>query len=150
MYTPQYFRYLEFPCIPDSLLEGLNWNVSEYTRKGESRIPNEFLWSDDHNQNLDRWGKENICSNMYFAFQIIFNDLPLHKDLGTVCKLNYILDPGGDNVLTEWYEDDQKTLLQSCVIDPGRWHIFKADSYHTVKNLQPGRTRFAITARIFP
>ena len=146
----QYFRYVNFPAIPDEVLADINWNLKQYTRKAESKIPDEFLWSDDHNQTLDRWGKANICSDMYFAFQIISNDLPIHKDMGSVYKLNYILDPGGDNVVTEWYADDKETLLQRSKLEARRWHMFKADTYHAIKNMQASRTRFAVTARVFP
>lgn len=137
--------------MPSSLLEKLNWDLEKYANKNNIALfEKEYLWSDDFNQEIDQWGKENICPNMYFGFQIISYDLPLHKDHVTVSKLNYILDTGGENVVTEWYDDDQTTLLQSTILEPFRWHIIKADTYHTVKNVGPNKKRFAITSRIFP
>lgn len=150
MNNKEFFRYVNFPSIPKSLIGKLNRNLSEYSRKAPSKIPDEFLWSDDNNHDLNHWCQQNICTSMYFAFQLIFKDLPLHKDMGSVCKLNYILESGGKNVVNEWYDEDQKTLLQSATIQPMKWHMFKADTYHAVKNIDLGKIRFAITARVFP
>ena len=150
MQNARYFRYLDLPTLPQFLIAKLNFNVTEYTRKTPSKVPDSFLWSDDHNRELDQWGKEFIGSDFYFAFQIMCKDVPIHKDQGSICKLNYILDPGGNNVTTQWWADDQITMLQEVTIETERWHIFRSDVYHSVNNVEPGRSRFAITARLFP
>ena len=149
MYLDQCYRYVNFPQIPKEILEKINWNLSEYQRKAFTNYADSYLWSDDFNQEIDQWGKANICDSMYFAFQIISADLAMHKDRSTKIKLSYILQTGGPRAATEWY-NDQEELIQSAVLEPFRWHIFKADTYHAVKNIDPGQSRFSITARIFP
>ena len=123
--------------------------MSDYQRKAHTNFPNSYLWSDEFNQEINSWCKENICDTMYWAFQIVSNDLPMHRDLGTKIKLTYILKTGGKDTVTEWYNDKQE-LVESVALEPFRWHIFKADSYHAVKNITPGQQRFSITGRVFP
>jgi hypothetical protein len=149
MTSDQYYRYLNLPKIPQSILDQLNWNISDYQHKAHTNFPNSYLWTDQFNQVVDSWCKENICDTMYYAFQIISNDLPMHKDSGTKIKLTYILKTGGENTITEWYNDAEE-LVESVALEPCRWHIFKADSYHAVKNIDPGQHRFSITGRVFP
>ena len=150
MQNGRYFQYLNLPTLPQSLIAKLNFDVTEYSRKTESQVLESFLWSDDHNRDLDKWGKEFVGSDLYFAFQIMGRDVPIHKDQGSICKLNYILDPGGNNVITQWWADDKITMLQEVTLKTGRWHIFRSDVYHSVNNIEPGKSRFAITARLFP
>lgn len=140
-------RYLNFPKLPDSLLEQINFNFDEYEKKVQG---NNHVWTDSFNSEVNAWCQKNICSDMYFAFQIINGNLRIHKDTGTKTKLNYLLELGGDNVITNFYEDDKVTITHSYVIESHRWHILKADSYHGVTNVEPGKYRVSISGRVFP
>lgn len=146
MYPDRYVRYINLPKIPDSIVQNLNRNFEEYDTS-VGRYP--YSWSDSFNSEINLWCQKNICDTMYFAFQIIRGDLFLHKDVGTRTKFIYLFDTGGDNVVTEFYDDDQTTLLDSIVIEPLRWHILKADTYHCVKNVKPDKIRFSLTGKIF-
>lgn len=145
MYPQRYIQYLNFPRIPQEMLDKLCIDPNSYQRTISYES---YQWSDEFNQEIDAWGKKNICENMYFAFQMMYADVPLHRDDGTLTKLNYVVNSGGSNVVTEFYNDNNE-LLDSYCIEPHRWHIFKADTLHCVKNIQPGQVRFSITARIF-
>jgi uncharacterized protein YbbK (DUF523 family) len=91
----------------------------------------------------------NICPEMYWGFQIIRGDMKPHLDNVTISKMNYVIDPGGSDVMTEWYDPDGITVIDSVVLESHRWHILKVDTLHGVKNLDPGAVRFGITGRIF-
>lgn len=143
-YPVEYVRYLNFPPLPEEILKDINWNFNEYKKLQRGN----YVWSDSFNQAINSWAQKNICPTMYFAFQIMDSDLAMHKDIGTKVKLNYILDPGGAAVATEFYNDNQK-LVQSVVLEPHRWHIMKADTFHAVSGIEEGKIRFAITSRIF-
>jgi len=146
MYEYEYVRYLNLPQIPESILDSLNMNLDEYEKKS---VPLEtYVWTDSFNAEINCWCQENICGTMYWGFQIIDGGVAVHKDIGTLTKLNYIIIPGGDNVVTEFYNED-KTVASSVVIEPFRWHVLKADSYHSVRNMDPGKKRFSVTGRIF-
>ena len=148
----RYIQYLNLPAIPDDILERLK--LANITTDSTKQVVNQAVhsknwWTDTNNQELNQWCCENICADMYYAFLVMIANSPLHKDVGTLTKINYVLDTGGENVLTEFYADDQVTKLASYKIEPKRWHIFKADTYHTVINVEPEKTRFAVTSRIF-
>ena len=154
MYNHRYIQYLNLPAIPNEILAKIPTDSADYTDFSKIVIPNgknkdRYRWTDVNNQELNQWCNENICADMYYAFQFMIGNSRLHKDIGTLTKINYVLDTGGDDVLTEFFADDQVTKLASYKIEPKRWHIFKADTYHQVINVKPGKTRFAVTARIF-
>ena len=153
MYTPRYIQYFNLPQIPKDLIDSvvpqtLIDSFNSGNRKYERQV-NTYVWSDESNEKINSWGQENICSDMYYAFQLMTGSLPIHKDNGTKIKLNYLIDTGGDNVVTTFYDDDQTTELASYNIPVNKWHLFKADTYHSVSNITPGQIRFSITGRIF-
>lgn len=143
-----YFHYINLPKIPNEILNQINFDFSSYDAKVISSGGN-YRWSDSHNKIINDWCRQNICSEMYWAFQIISGDMPIHKDNGTKTKFVYLLQTGGDNVVTEFYDEDKTNVLQSVIIEPHRWHILKVDTFHGVRNVDPGKIRFSITGRIF-
>lgn len=147
MYPTKYYRYLNLPSIPKTIIDELTLDFDRYREHGHNA--GVYTWSDSFNETIDKWCKENICNEMYWAFQIISGDLGIHKDKVTQIKFCYLIEPAGSNVVTEWYADDQTTVVDSVVFEPHRWAVLKVDEYHSVKNIEPGKTRFAITGRIF-
>ena len=147
MYPPRYIQYLNLPKIPQHIIDQLERDPTVYHQV--STVEGPYTWSDYDTKLLNVWCRENICSEMYFGLQIMTGNLPLHLDTGTKIKINYIIDPGGTDVITSFYDNDQVTLLDSYCIEPNRWHIFKADTHHQVTNIQPGQYRFGVTGRIF-
>ena len=147
MYKPRYIQYLELPTIPKDIVDYLTLDLDKY--KQAKTTGNPYQWTDNGNQELDAWGKKHICPDMYFAFQIMWGHLPMHYDIGTKTKLTYVLETGGDDVVTTFFDADGTTVLDSYCIEPHRWHIFKADTQHSVQNIQPGQFRLSVTARIF-
>lgn len=145
--TP-YIRYINLPPLPVDLVADIPRDFSLYQRKANS-IFDTYMWTDSHNERLNAWCQQNICSDMYFAFQVITGDMAAHKDKETKIKINYLLQTGGDQVHTEFFDEDRVTKLASYVIPAHKWHILKADSYHSVSNIDPGQVRFSITGRIF-
>lgn len=68
--------------------------------------------------------------------------LPVHKDTNRKFAYNYIIDPGGDNVITRFFDDNMK-IVEEYVIEPNRWHKMDVTGFHGVFNMT--RTRTAIT-----
>jgi hypothetical protein len=127
-------RYLNLPQIPAGIVDNLNYNFDQYNQ--HNRLGDVYLWSDSFNQ------------DMYWGFQIISGDLPAHKDIGTEIKLTYLINTGGDRVLTNFYAEDKITVTDSYMIPEGRWHLLQANRYHGVHNVES--TRFSVTGRVFP
>lgn len=143
MYPARFVQYVNLPDIPQDILQSISVDPQHY------EFDHGSYWTDQHNQALNAWAQKNICTDMYFAFQCFTNSVNMHKDLGTQIKLNYIVQPGGTQVVTEFYGDDQTTKLDQYIIEPGRWHLFRANVNHCVRGIEPGQVRFAITARVF-
>jgi hypothetical protein len=141
-------RYLNLPVIPADIISRLNRNFNQYQLRIGQEEPN-YYWSDSFNTDINQWCQKNICETMYWGFQIMTGDIKIHQDNGTLTKLIYLIDAGGNNVYTNFYDND-KNITHSYVIEPNRWHILKADSYHSVSGIELGQTRFSLTARIFP
>ena len=149
-YPYKYYRYINLPRIPDEILIQLNFNFDHYESKNISRIHDGlYTWSDSFNEIINVWCQENICSEMYWGFQIVRGDMMPHIDSTTLIKMNYVIQTGGDGVITEWYADDKTTVVDSVVFTPHQWHIIKTDAWHAVRNTTPGQIRFAVTGRMF-
>ena len=148
MYKPRYIQYLNLPKIPNDIITQAISNIPACIEK-YSKPNSNYIWTDFDNKNLDAWCKKNICADIYFAFQIMTGDLKIHKDIGTQIKFCYIIEPGGDNVLTTFYGEDSLTPLDSYLIEAEKWHILKVDTYHGVTNMEPNKIRFSVTGRIF-
>lgn len=140
-------RYINLPTIPQSIVGQLPVSIDAYEKKVEYDA---YVWTDSFNKEINAWCKQNICEEMYWGFQIIRGDLPQHKDVGTKIKFVYVLETGGDNVVTNFYKEDQQTITHSYIIQPNKWHILEADCYHDVQGVAHGRYRMSVTGRIFP
>ena len=146
MLPAQQIQYLNFPQIPQELVDKLTLNFDQYQKV--SHDPEVWFWSDSFNQEINEWGQKNICSKMYFAFHHMIPGSQIHKD-STKLKLNYLISLGGSNVITNFYDEDKTTILNSYCVEPHRWHLFKADEWHGVENIEPEKYRFMVTAGVF-
>lgn len=150
-----YVTYLNLPNLPNSLIDQI---TAEYIA-GQSnnafpkndpsfKIMKHIYASITPTDEIKNWCNENICKNLKWFVQVIKYDLPLHKDIGASCKLNYIFQTGGNNVETNFY-DDTGNLIYSEIIMPYRWHLLKVDTAHKVCNLEKNSTRLSISGCIF-
>lgn len=141
-----FVKFVNLPSVPREILDSIPKNFTEYQPKVNYFT---FNWSESHNEELNEWGKKYISPDLYFAFMIIKGDLLLHKDVGTTVKLNYVINPGGEKVVTRFWDENKKDMLAEYCIEPHRWHMFKANSYHSVHGIEKNQTRFSITAQLF-
>jgi predicted PolB exonuclease-like 3'-5' exonuclease len=147
MYKSRYIQYFNLPAVPDYIIESIKLDPNFYTKKISH---GNYNWTDQYNEELNAWAQEYICADMYFAFQFFERPNNIHKDTSTHTKINYIISAGGDNVLTEFYADDMTTVLDTYCIEPLRWHVLKADTFHKVSGpFDSEKIRFSITAKLF-
>lgn len=74
-----------------------------------------------------------------FGYQYIGENITIHKDMGRFETYNYIIDTGGDNVKTVWFDEDKTTILHEEVIRPRVWNKLRVDVNHGVFNLTSPR-----------
>jgi len=96
------------------------------------------------------------------SLQVVKNGIPVHVDIGRKIAYNYLIDTGGDNVLTSYFniEDFNQTRdphlrlrpkkdlppavpLYSVCLEQARWHALDVSIPHSVLNIE--RDRVAIT-----
>jgi hypothetical protein len=109
---------------------------------------------------LVEWLKENISDSIKLAgVQVISSDVPLHCDKRK-WALNYIIEPGGDNVSTGFYKLPGQSVLQPpgsryafardeeelCVTSfkTNEWHILNTNVLHKVAGITGKRVAITI------
>jgi hypothetical protein len=75
--------------------------------------------------------------------QIIKKGISIHKDTGRKIIYNYLIDTGGANVYTHFFDEDKKTELYSVNIPVNAWHKMDVSYYHNVTGIT--HNRIAIT-----
>ena len=81
-------------------------------------------------------------------YQIIRKNLPIHVDVGIKgIKYNYILDTGGENVLTKFWDsvDNPGKKLFEVKIKQRFWHYLNIETPHSVVGVE--QPRISITVR---
>lgn len=77
-------------------------------------------------------------------YQIIKKGISTHKDVGRKLIYNYILDQGGDNVQTNFYEEDKTTESFSIKIPLHTWHKMDVSFYHNVVGIENPRIAISV------
>ena len=77
-------------------------------------------------------------------YQCIYNGLPIHNDNRDVA-FNFIIEPGGDNAETVWYDDNYKEIHREC-IEAKKWHQFNTNALHSVEGITNKRFGITITS----
>ena len=115
---------------------------------GDGNYLTQVTWKDAP-ENLQNWCTENICDNIRWGVQSLTANLPKHKDIETECKFLYLVETGGNNVATRYYNDNYD-LISEYVLQMNIWYIIDTQTFHDVTGLEPGQTRIAISGRIMP
>lgn len=92
-------------------------------------------------QDLETFLKPHFPEEINIAFQLITEDLPIHKDYGRSSCYNYIVELGG-SVTTVWYNDNLEEI-GSTIFPAKVWHKIDVGTFHTVKGVTS--TRLAIS-----
>jgi hypothetical protein len=141
-------HYLNLPKIPDEL-EKLAVDVLSQNENMNLNELDNYKWTEASKTELSKWCYHNISPSLYWGVQVMSGDLGWHWDEPTTVKITYIFQTGGNNVETVFYDTLCKTVLQSIIIEPKRWHILNVKEMHTVRGIQPGKLRISLTGRIF-
>ena len=142
-----YIVYLDLPPVPEELLYPIQ-DIINSPPKPDSKIPASYHYFQTRlvSQPLFDWVHDLFKSDCYTQYQIVREGVHIHKDVGRDVAFNYILQPGGDSVSTNLYDEDQN-LIHSEIIQPKRWHRLKTDVYHNVTGMTTDRV--AISTEIF-
>ena len=170
------YCFLDFlPQIPDELLFGLH--VYKKHKPLVSFVNRQALGKDTKNSSYQRfdiegklrqWLKFNIVHDP-IDFGIAFDNIDNvevdhfpHVDNSRHYSLNYVITTGGDNVVTNFYQEDGElvqrdnafkfvndyanlNIIDSVKIPAGRWVLLNARVIHGVNNLRTERNSIQIS-----
>lgn len=132
-------EYLNLPKLPQELIPKVYESLKGINRFS---IANEQYKLFEATKDLVDFTNSIFYFKHNTAVQIIKNFLPVHTDVYRSKAFNYIIDEGGDNVMTCFYDDDNN-LIESFHIEIHRWHRLNVCVRHNVINLT--RPRIGIT-----
>jgi len=81
-------------------------------------------------------------------YQIIKKGISTHKDIGRKIIYNYILDTGGEEVFTRFYEEDKVTESLSVKIPLHKWHKLDTTHYHNVTGIERPRVAISVYEKL--
>lgn len=142
-YTMAFVQYLDLPAVPPSLIEPLQVVVDKPPRNSWFSKPP--FSTRDCSPELTIWLRNNITLRKLFhaQYQLVWTGLRIHKDNGRLEAFNYLLNSGGENIKTLFYDDDKQCLHEE-IIPLQRWHRIDTSQYHNVL-VQPNQIRLAIS-----
>jgi hypothetical protein len=130
----------DLPIVPEHLILSLS-EVVKLTNWFRGKSKNYTIH--ECQDNLREYLQNEFPKYEHFRYQTLVDGVPIHKDRNRTRALNYIIDAGGSDVHTIWYDEDKITPICDIVLPTNKWHILEVDSYHTITNIK--ERRFAIT-----
>jgi hypothetical protein len=139
------FEYFDkFPKIPHDLEEEIikstiiNENIFVYNSYENYKI---YTATSELKKFIETFFKNHII-----RVQVIEKKLHIHKDIGRKIKFNYLINSGGSNVETCFYNNKIK-LTQKIKIDERRWHKLDVSVLHNVINLETPRIAVTVSPK---
>lgn len=136
----------DLPIIPPDLILPIDTIVThknvfkflDYAHTYASYLPNKDLV--EYIESL--FGKR-----MVVRYQVINNKLKIHTDFNNVdMKLNYMIDPGGDDIATRWWDSlEGNKIVHEVVCEPNKWYNLNIRAPHDVTRVT--RPRISITVK---
>lgn len=133
-----YIELFDWPTIPNHLLEH-DWKIVQEKYQDKHARPELDIFSlhlIENQQLLDYiqpYFHFDVRGNTYY--QVVGKVLGRHIDRNRTQAWNYVIDAGGPNVLTQWFEtkygDDK--LFEICIPEQ-KWHRIQVDIQHDVVN----------------
>ena len=97
------------------------------------------------NQELTDWVIEHFPIEIELVEYVISDQaIIMHTDLGRDCAYNYLINAGGTNIVTEFYNHDRVQLLESIEYQTNKWYRLNVGIPHRVNGTQT-HPRFLIS-----
>jgi hypothetical protein len=130
------FEYLAYPPIPDFLFQSILDKVK----------PGEMLEC-FHVPSPVRDFVEPLFPNHYkILVQAIYRDLPIHCDNSRIAAYNFLIETGGDQVYTNFFDKPPiYNLTERHIIEKHKWHYINTETQHNVTGINREKMRISIT-----
>lgn len=142
---------IKFLSLPTVVLPEVLYNPCDQYFK--SQVPGyvSYKISNEHlNIQLTEIFKHILCDVEGFFIQEISKDFCNHRHRDPRhFAINYIIDTGGDNVITSIYNSDLSVLDAKC-LPINRWHYFQANNLHDIQNITSKRVSLTVSIKKVP
>ena len=169
---PTELKDFNFPMLKDVKDIGYGGN---FIKDGKILSSCSYITANAQHELLTSWFAENLpeFAELKRIYQIQTSRSPtggthiVHSDINRIFALNYIVDTGGDNVLTSWYKEKNKPLrrskssggrqtdsgavdynnlelLESVNFEEHKWYLIATDILHDVDNITGSRSSLSI------
>lgn len=99
-------------------------------------------------EDIERWLNTNVLSSGWYLlhYTASINPVPHVDGTATCVKLQYIVDPGGDEVLTTYHDslDPASSIIQTNHFKEKEWALLRVDIPHRVKGFDLARKRILL------
>lgn len=139
-------EYLDLPSIPDEWLPSLE-EIKQLPPYSPPVLEEMNLYylrqlTDNRVINLlQPYFEFDITGHIFY--QYIGKNLGIHTDFGRKTAINYIIELGGNNVITKWY-DENNQVIEQHIIEQKRWHKLIVDVKHNAENITSDRYAISI------
>ena len=155
------FEYIDGITIDDSLLlksvtdildAGLKSTWKQEERKSfnldeqyniETSVYDQFEVQEEVIQAITKQLSFDI-SPKQVVYQVLRAGIPKHTDARRYGIINYVIDAGGDNVVTKWYDSDDN-VIETKVVEEKKWYKMKTDIDHTIEGMTSDRLMLTIS-----
>ena len=139
-------EYLDLPTIPDEWLPSLEEikQLPSYSPPALEEL-NLYYLRQLTDERIIKLLQPHFDFNItgHIFYQYIGKDLGIHTDFGRKTAHNYIIELGGDNVITKWYDENDQVIEQH-IIEKKRWHKLIVDVKHNAENITSDRYAISI------
>jgi hypothetical protein len=140
-----YIEYLDLPNIPEHLIDSIQDIIDKPMLTSGFR----YFKNKPVSNELKMWLQSVFDFEIHPSYQFIYDGLPIHIDRGNrISAYNYLLDTGGDNVITTVY-NQERIPLQSEKIELKRWHRINTGMLHGVYGINPDKIRISLSIGVY-
>ena len=139
-------QYLDhIPNVPSNLIDEIYKSIESppITVRFRHNSSNYKIYN--VNEQLEAFLRPFFPAEYTLRIHVLKDKLAIHKDFGRTRAFNYIIESGGCDAETCFYDDNFK-LIEKHKIDKFRWHQIDVTRYHSVINM--AENRIAITIYI--
>jgi hypothetical protein len=137
------FKYLDLSTVPEDLIVEVYNSIDQALPLTEKQFDHYKIFQ--CNENLTDFVSKLFEHPIYCGIQVIKQGQEIHRDFGRTVAYNYIIEPGGSSVTTNFYTDlVGSKKIESVLINPSKWHQLRVSIPHQVNGIV-GK-RISITA----
>ena len=133
------------PTIPKELIEDLS-SIIDKSNLFDGEAQEEQYASYPVSQELYDFIQQHFEYPVIVRYQVIQENLKIHVDKDVEEKYNYIIEAGGNNVITLWHRSKfPKSIYAKLNAQPNTWYLLNVKFPHSVQNVE--KPRISITVK---